>query len=431
MKDVLKRLIDDYHERTLPEIVRRNHPEEEFQGKALALIGMRRVGKTYLCYQWIKELLASGIPIENTVYLNFEDDRLFGFKISDFQTIMDVYYGQYPEKKEEKCYYFFDEIQNVVGWERFIRRLIDTENVSIYITGSSATLLSKEMATSLRGRSLNREIFPYDFDEFIRARNIGIKNTKRIGEKTRMLLLNAAEQYLHEGGLPEAIGLDSHKQQEILQGYVDAVILRDVIERHHVSNTVALRNLVHHILSSPTTRLSVNKFYNSLKSQGIKIGKNDIYEFIQYLSDAYLIFPVPIWSRSEKAKQVNPKKIYLIDNGILSAFSTQMTKDLGALLENLVYLKLHREGFQVHYYVTQSGNEVDFSFTHQGSTFLIQVCWSLDTIETREREIRAIKEALTEQKAAKAMFVTWNDESTADSVPVVTLWQFLIRGLEL
>ena len=427
MKNVLERLIADYHERTLPDLIDRTYPRDEFAGKAIALLGMRRVGKTYLCYQWLKELIATGVPIENTVYLNFEDDRLFGFEISDCQTILDVYYSQYPEKKTEKCYFFFDEIQNVAGWERFVRRLIDTENVSIYITGSSAKLLSQEMATSLRGRSLNREIFPYDFNEYIKAKNIVIKNTQRVGEKTRMLLLNAAKQYLHEGGLPEVVGIDAHKRQEILQGYVDAVILRDVIERHNVSNSVALRNLVYHVLSSPTARLSINKFYNSLKSQGVKVGKNDLYAFIQYLADAYLIFPVPIWSRSEKSKQVNPQKIYLIDNGILSAYSTRMTQDFGALLENLVYLKLRREGIQPHYYVSKTGHEVDFVFNHQDSVYLIQVCWDLSATQTREREIRAMKNALTEQKNAKGIVVTWDDETRIDSISAIPLWQFLLQ----
>ncbi len=183
MKESLEQLYGDFLERELPELTERTFDYEPIEGKALALIGMRRVGKTYLCYQLMQHLLSQGVPKENILYLNFEADRLFEFELPDCQTILDVFYAQQPGKKSEHCYFFFDEIQNVAHWERFIRRLIDTENVSVYVTGSSAKLLSTEIATRLRGRALDREVFPFSFDEYLRAHKASINRT-RVGSKT-------------------------------------------------------------------------------------------------------------------------------------------------------------------------------------------------------------------------------------------------------
>src|SRR3989339_1597183 len=168
MKNVISQLIDDFHERNLPELVARNKVFFEVRGKADVVIGMRRSGKTWFCYQKIKELIAAGIKKEEILYLNFEDDRLLEFNVSNFQEILDVYFGKYPEQRNTRCYFFFDEIQRIDQWEMFIRRLLDTENVQVYLTGSSSKLLSTEIASTLRGRSLPIEIFPFSFPEFLK-----------------------------------------------------------------------------------------------------------------------------------------------------------------------------------------------------------------------------------------------------------------------
>jgi len=166
MKNIISQLIDDFHERKLPEPVIRNKEFSEVKGKADVVIGMRRTGKTWFCYQKIKDLLAAGIKKEEILYLNFEDDRLLEFNVNNFQEILDVYFGKYPKHRTARCYFFFDEIQRIDQWEMFIRRLLDTENIQIFITGSSSKLLGSEIATSLRGRSLATEIFPFSFEEF-------------------------------------------------------------------------------------------------------------------------------------------------------------------------------------------------------------------------------------------------------------------------
>ena len=250
---------------------------------------MRRVGKTYLCCQRIKELSAAGVKRENILYLNFEDDRLFGFGLADCQTILDVFYGGNSEKKSEPCYFFFDEIQNVPHWERFIRRLIDTERVAVYVSGSSAKLFSAEIATGLRGRSLDQEVFPFSFAEYLRTHSVSL-NLARVGEKTRLKLNHHAQRYCRQGGLPEIQKLSPARSKEIAQSYVDAVVLRDVI-----------------------------------------------------------------------------------DNGILDAYSTQITEDIGAFLENLVSITLRRRGHPLGYYETKKGHEIDFVYKKGETTVLVQV----------------------------------------------------------
>ena len=427
MKQSLEQLVGDFQERELPDLTERTFDLEPVNGKALALIGMRRVGKTYLCYQAMQTLLTQGVPKENILYLNFEDDRLFGFQLSDCQTILDVFYAPQPEKKTEHCWFFFDEIQNIEHWERFIRRLIDTENVSVTVTGSSAKLLSTELATSLRGRALDREVFPFSFDESLRAQGITL-NRSRIGSKTRLLLNRHAETYCRTGGFPEVQSLEKNRRQEILQSYVDAVVLRDVVERHRVSNIEALKALVYHVLRNPATKLSVNKFYLDLKSRGLRIGKDDLYAFLRHLTDSYLLFQVPVWSRSEKKRQVNPKKMYVIDNGILDAYSTGITADQGAFLENLVFLTLRRQGLQPGYYETKRGREIDFVFQRNKETVLLQVAWQMNSDATRDREIRALGEAAPELNATRCIIVTFDEEGVCEDpkIEMIPLWKFLL-----
>ncbi|MFP4260241.1 MAG: ATP-binding protein [Opitutales bacterium] len=430
MKETLEKLFGDFLERQIPELTPRFAPLDAPPGKALALIGMRRVGKTYLCYQRIGELLASGIERERILYLNFEDDRLFGFGLSDFQTILDVFYAAAPEKKSVHCYFFFDEIQNVPNWERFVRRLIDTEDVSVTVTGSSAKLLSAELATGLRGRSLDLEVFPFSFKEYLEHHAIQLPHKQAIGAKTRLALNQHAELYCRKGGLPELQKLLPVRAREVAQSYVDAVVLRDVIERHGVSNVEALRSLLYKVLREPATKLSIHKVYQDFKSRGLRVSKDDLYAFMRHLADAYLLFQLPLWTRSEKKRQVNPKKVYVIDNGILDAYSTQMTADQGALLENLVYITLRRQIRELGYYETRQGYEVDFAYREADQTVLVQAAWSLKNERTRQREVRALMEADQELTNCRKQIITLDEETTLEDgeIEVLPLWKFLGLG---
>jgi len=429
MKQVLSELYGDFLERDLPALTPRLGDFEAVPGKALAMIGMRRSGKTFICYEQIARLLDAGVPKEQILYLNFEDDRLYGFRLEDCRKILDVFYSANPDKKTRRCHFFFDEIQNIPDWERFIRRVLDTENATVHLTGSSAKLLSIEMATAMRGRALDREVFPFSFSEFLRAhgRKAKISNP---GAQLRLEINALARDYLRSGGFPEVIKCEANRRQEILQSYVDAVVLRDVVERHGVGNVEALRALVHRVLRSPCAKLSVNRFYHDLKSRGLRVGKDDLYAFLHYLEEAYLLFPTPIWSRSEHKRQVNPKKIYLVDNGIADAWSTRQTPDNGAFLENLVFVALRRRGVVPGYYQTAQGLEVDFAFRTDERTELIQVAWSLEDPETRARELRALRKAAQEVPEPRCRVVTLEEEGKEDdAIEIIPLWKFLLQGV--
>jgi len=430
MKTILASLIDDFHERQLPELVPRGCQLPSVAGKVDVVIGMRRTGKTYFCFQTIAASLAAGTAKERVLYLNFEDDRLLDFQVKDFQTLLDVYYGKFPQHRDTMCTFFLDEIQRIDHWESFIRRLIDTEkNVRIVLTGSSAKLLSQEIATSLRGRSLSTEIFPYSFSEFLLARGYFPEPPKTFGAQTVSRLRKGAGEYLVVGGFPEVQTLERHLRIEVLQGYLDAVLLRDIIERHKVSNVVALKHLVRHIMSAPGSRLSINKFYHTLKSLSVPCTKNTLYEYLYHLADAYLCYRVPIHTRSEKARTLNPAKVYVIDTGLLQAMSFRNATNRGPLLENLVFMHLRRYGFEVEYVVTQDGFETDFLARHPitGKRLLIQACWDMAEQKTFQRELRGLQGAMRECAIDTGTIVTWDDETDVGGlIHVFPAWKWLL-----
>ena len=433
METLLEQLIADFHERAVPSVTRRYAGLPWLPGKIDTVIGMRRTGKTCFIYQVIADLLAKGVSKESILYLNFEDERLLPMTAADLHRIPDTYYRRYPHLRDGQCVFFFDEIQNIEGWEQFTRRLLDTENVHICITGSSAKLLSREIATSLRGRSISTEIFPFSFMESLEHAEIKLDGGLRPGAKKRALLENRLYAYLLEGGFPEVQGIAQEHRIRVLQDYLDVVILRDLVERHKISNTIPVRYMVRHLLNAPTAPFSVNKFYNDLRSQGIPCGKNNLHEYLDHLSDAYLFFQVSLHTRSERARMVNPRKIYAIDTGLVQACSRNLHRDIGHLLENLVFLELRRRNRTIEYYKTSGGHEIDFLVTdHSGRESLIQVSAEMTNPATRQRELRALVEAMKECSANHATVVTLTEEerleTEAGTIDIVPAWLWILRG---
>lgn len=413
METLLEYIITDFHERKLPDLTRRETALPCITGKVDTVIGMRRAGKTYFLYQAMQDQLKLGLAKEKLLYINFDDERLLPLNTNQLHLITEVYYRMFPEFKNEKCYFFFDEIQNVPGWERFVRRLLDTENVHLSLTGSSAKLLSKEIATTLRGRAITTEIFPFSFREALRYENPDLKLSSKLGEKARSLMANRMRRFLMRGGFPEVQSLQEQYRPRILQEYVDVVILRDIIERYHVTNTQALRAMVRHLLAAPATLFSVNKFYNDLKSQGMSCTKDTLHDYLDYLHDAYLVYPITIFTRSERVRRTNPRKVYIIDTGLINAFLHQPQSDWGHLLENFVYLELRRLGLKIEYYRTKENIEVDFiTTTLQGEKALYQVALNLNDAATREREIRALELAMKECRIEIAKIITLDHRET-------------------
>jgi predicted AAA+ superfamily ATPase len=354
---------------------------------------------------------------------------LLEFKVNNFQEILDVYFGKYPTHRNARCYFFFDEIQRIDQWELFIRRLLDTENIQIFITGSSSKLLGSEIATSLRGRSLAIEIFPFSFEEFLKFHGLFSDSPKTFGANTASVLRKAVKDYLEVGGFPEVQKTDIDLRIEILQGYIDSVLLKDIIERHKVSNILVLKHLVRHIMNSSGGQFSVNKFFNTMQSMSIKCTKNSLYEYLDHLTDAFLFYKVPIHSRSEKSRLINPAKIYTIDTGLLNAMTFRNSYNYGQLLETMVFMHLRRGGYDAEYVNTKDGREADFFTRHRisGETQLIQVCWEMSDEKTFERELQGLKSAMDELSLPTGTIVTWDDETSIENkIKVIPIWKWLL-----
>lgn len=368
------------------------------EGKDLAkvAVGIRRCGKTYFLFQTIRELIAKGVSLDRVLYINFEDDRLVPIDQKKMGAMIDALYTLQPDLHDHKSYLFLDEVQNVEGWPLVIRRLLDTKDMEIYITGSSAKLLSKEIATSLRGRSLSIEIQPYNFKEYLSAQNIPLP-VKPFGNKILDQYRSHLISFFQKGGFPGVQKLSVNERLETLQNYVEVVVFRDVVERHSISNIKLLKYFVNVLLKNVGSRFSVNKFYNDISSQGYKAGKDTLYTYLEYLEDSFLVFTVPLFTESLRALETTPKKIYAIDNGLINSNTFNLSLNFGKMLENQVYLDLRREKKEIFYYTTQEGYEVDFVTKDlEGRYEIIQVVWDQSDPQTYLREERALKSAENE-----------------------------------
>jgi predicted AAA+ superfamily ATPase len=384
--------------RHLKDLVVRDAQFPHAPNKIKVAVGMRRTGKTYFLYQQILKLLGEGVSETAILFINFEDDRLLPLHEQKLSNFVDAFYSLYPENHDRKCYLFFDEIQNVNNWSLVIRRLHDTKNIEVYLTGSSAKLLSKEIATSLRGRSLAIEIWPYSFSEFMRAKKRTIDQSL-YDKKTQDKLTQAFHLYLTEGGFPEILSFDPDVKQKTLQDYLDVVIYRDIIERHHVKNPSLIKTMCLSMIHNVGKPYSVNKFFNEAKSQGYSTGKDILYEFADHIEDAYLAFPAMIFDKSIRKIHTNPKKIYAIDPGLVRALMMDYENDLGRLFENIVYLDLRRQGCKISYYLTSDRYEIDFlAQTPRGQKKFFQVAWDVQDVNTLAREERALQAGVKELK---------------------------------
>lgn len=394
----LEILISEFHDKlkNLGGLISRDVEFPKAPNKIKVAIGMRRAGKTYVVYEKILKLLDEGTPLSRILYINFEDDRLLPLNQKKLAKLIEAFYSIYPENHEQRCYLFLDEIQNAEEWPIVIRRFHDSKNVEIFLTGSSAKLLSKEIATSLRGRSLPTEVWPYSFHEFIRSKNIEI-DQKLFGKKTRDQLVKVFDSYLSEGGFPEVTDYTQDIRQKTLQEYIDIVLYRDIIERHNVTNPATVKYMILSMIHNVSNPFAINKFYNDIKGRGYKTGKDVLYDYADYIEDAYLTFSASIYDRSIRKSQSMPKKIYAIDPGLVRATTLDFESDLGKLFENVVYLDLRRLGCKVQYYLTEERYEIDFIATSpKGYQKFFQVVWDIDNLKTREREERALEAGIKE-----------------------------------
>ncbi|MGO8677557.1 MAG: ATP-binding protein [Limisphaerales bacterium] len=389
--------------------------------KALAVVGMRRVGKSTLLWQQLSARLKAAVPRDQLALLSFEDERLSGIAATDLSWLWDEYCRLVPSARDGRSCLFLDEIQVVPGWETFVRRLIDTEPIEIFLSGWSASLLSRELATAMRGRAMEICLYPFSFREYLRHHGQPAPPDPRlITSADRSELERHFREFLRTGGFPEAQGLATADRIQLLQGYVQTTVLRDVAERYQVSNLHALRLLARQLLSQPAALFSVQKVFQDFRSQGVAVGKDTLHQMLGYLEDAFLVATVPIEAASERKRQVNPRKAYPVDPGLIAAFDRTGRANTGQNLETAVLVELLRRRAEIAYVRTPQGFEVDFLARYpDGRRELIQVCADLADTAMGEREFRALADAALAHPETPARLLTLNQELLPAAPPGV------------
>ena len=425
-KETIKEIIKDFHHGALPHIRKRDINVPVNTGKIITLSGVRRSGKTFNLYNIIQRLLSKKIQKENILYINFEDERL-ELKKEDLDLIIQSYRELYPDISLSECYFFFDEIQNVDKWEKFVRRAYDGVTKNIFITGSNSKLLSREIATSLRGRTITYEIFPLSFREYLYFNDI---EPDLYHSQTRAKIAYLFEKFLFEGGFPEVVLFeDKSLKNRVLQEYFDVMLYRDLIERYSITNIPVLRYFIKRAFENITSPLSVNNIYNELKSQGYKVGKNSLYEFLDALQSVYLFFIMKKFSESVVKQELGEKKLYAIDNGLLNAVTFKFSKDYGKLLENVLFLEASKRWKEVFFY--KNKKECDFIVFEQSQIkYVIQASYSIADKNTKQREIDGLMEACKRFHSAEGLIITFSEEEYFNeqgiSIRILPAYKFLL-----
>jgi uncharacterized protein len=405
-KEILKSLILSFQQRIPVNSLQREIGLPLNTGKIISVCGVRRSGKTYLLYDTINRLIQTNkVEKQQILFINFDDERLH-IKAEELDLILQAYRELFPQINIEEIFFFFDEIQMADGWEQFIRRIYDQISSNIYISGSNSRLLATDIASSLRGRTLQIEVFPLSFKEFCRFKQI---DTNSNLPENKAKILNGFYQFLSKGGFPELVLHDYQYAEKILQEYYYVMLYKDIVERYSVKNIPVLKYLINRLLSNLCKPTSIHKIYNEIKSAGLKLDKNILYELAEQLENVFFSQRLTKYSQSVlKSELSNEKKIYFIDNGMVSALNYSSQNDFGKLFENLVYLWLRSKyPFQRGLYFYKGKRECDFVLVDKDQpTTLIQACWDISEDETLKREIAGLAEASQILKCNNAIILT-------------------------
>ena len=431
--DNYNRVIDDWVDLPLPRYIRRDIEVssdlmDEF---IISITGPRRAGKTYVLFQMMDDLHRNqGVPRENIFYVDLEDDRLFPFETTELDTLVARFQEISKIDHDQPIFLFLDEIQNIERWSAWVRRIHDLrKDIRIVISGSSSKLLHTEIATNLRGRTFNYTIFPVSFREFLRFR--GESEVRSLPSQQRKVKLkNLFNQYMAAGGFPQ-IAFNERSPEErkqILQGYFEVMLLRDVIERHNVRNTYLLRMLAKMLVNSISREFSYSKTHRALKSMGHDVAKHTIIEYVQYLEDSYVFFQNGEYSSSLRQQMASIKKVYCIDVGLVDALSFRFSEDRGWHLENLVYVELLRRKKEVFYH--RNTSECDFVIQKGISIVqLIQVCADMSEPPAREREIKGLQKAMDRFELSNGTILTEDEFEDVDvdgkTIHIRPVWYWL------
>jgi hypothetical protein len=436
-KETIKQVIKESQELKLPKIIPRQIeiPLSNLK-KIIAITGPRRSGKTYLLFLLIQKLLSQGLSAERILYVNFDDPRLLPSTAQDIETILEGFRELYPEHTDKINFIFFDEIQNVKDWEIGVRRIYDTRKFNIFLTGSSSKLLSKEIATHLRGRAINFGILPFSFQEIILAKGIKL-DRHTVYSQERFSISKHLETYLKMGGFPEVVlETDIDLKLRTLKEYLETMFFKDLIERYSIKNQSLVRELIKFLVTNTASLFSLNAFYKWIK-QTYPVTKRTLINYVASLEDIGLFFFVRKFSHSLKEQVQTPRKCYTVDNGFRTIYGFKFSEDRSKTLENTVFLELkHRQTknplMEIFYLQDAKKREVDF-VVMEGRTIkiLIQACADIDNFKTKEREMTSLVKVAKELKCKKLLVITFDYEKEErfanQKIIFQPLWKWLLR----
>ena len=419
-RDTLKQILVDQKDIYLNnEVIIRHYPLEE--NINYCFVGIRRTGKSYMMYQQIQSLLAKKVPLSRIVYVNFEDERLLEMTSDDLNTILEI--GLELSGAGNKPYLFLDEIQNIDGWEKFVRRIADMK-YRINITGSNSKMLSHEIASTLGGRFVIMNIYPYSFAEYLIANGKEKNYLDTISTSDRAELLSLYEEYVTYGAFPELVEIKN--KRTFLSSIYQTVYLGDIITRNKITNDFAVKLLLKKIAESVTKPLSFSRLTNIAKSAGTSLGKQTVINYVGYMSDSYLIFPLANYAAKLIKKETSPK-YYFMDSGLVGLMLLDCKS---AQLENLVAIELvRRYGVENIFYFE---NNVEIDFYVPDEKLAIQVSLKvLDDMDTRERETRAFVKLHNFIPESRSLIITNSEEATLEcegiQIAVLPAWKWLLE----
>jgi predicted AAA+ superfamily ATPase len=429
MKEIIKDIIVNFQTNNLKKSYKRQLELPVNTGIIVTVIGVRRSGKTFLLYETIKNLLEKNVPKNQILYLNFEDERL-NLQQSDLDLILQAFMELFPQNNLAECYFFFDEIQNVTGWEKFVRRVFDTVSTNIFVTGSNSKLLSTEIATELRGRTISYTLYPLNFQEFLSFHNV---EPIYYGTKQKIEIISLFDKFLQYGGFPEIYNLEINLKIRKLQDYFNSIIYKDLIERYNISNPTILKFFIKKILEQVTKPLSVNKIHNDIKSIGYKISNNVLYEYLDYIQATFTALVINKFDFSEIKQIKSEKKAYSIDNGILTALDYSFSENKGKLLENLIALEILKQDKEITYF--KNNVECDFIMKEKNNYLPVQVSYSIQNAETKQRELKGLIAACVYLQTKKGIIVTYNEEANEIineiNISIIPAYKFILNKLIL
>ena len=398
--------------------------------KMITVVGVRRCGKSTLMELCIERLLKAGVIPMQIVWIGFDDERFDGMQLSDFNSIVEAYMEMFPDIPIKDAYFFFDEIQRIKGWELFVMRLFKHYSKHIFISGSNADMLSEELNTALRGWPLEYKEYPLSFKEYCQFK--GIPSDSFL-EQDQASVRMAFEDFVHEGGYPEVVLESSRaKKDKLLQGYFNAMIFRDLVERYNLSNPERIKYLIKRLMAGITKPASINAIYNDMRSQGRKVTKDDLYSIAEKTCSIFLMYKVTKFDPSFKKETSALPKFYCVDNGLRQSVLLSGRDDDGILFENTVFLHLLRnlsDGEKICYYL--GDKECDFVIRHDtGVKELVQACWDIKEKVTRDRELDGIREAASATGCHQMTIVTRDQEEEfqdpAGTIHIVPAWKWML-----